>query len=165
MSAATEYERRRQELDAAFWEKTERSSGCWLWTGALANRKGHRNAYGQLQRRGRLLLAHRVAYERAVGPIPDGMMVCHHCDQPRCIRPDHLFLGTPADNMHDMIDKGRQRWVTVAGEQNGRARLTQAQVDAIRVSGETPLGLAARFGISRSTIYSILRGRSWGVLR
>lgn len=79
--------------------------GCWEWTGATTWGYGEVNRQGISGRR-----VHRLAWEFAYGPIPDGLMVLHRCDNRSCVRPDHLFLGTAADNMHDMIAKGRASW-------------------------------------------------------
>lgn len=84
-----------------FWPHVAKSAGCWEWTGSR-----HRNGYGQFYYRGPAM-AHRVSWELANGPVPDGMLVCHRCDNPPCVRPDHLFLGTQADNLVDMVSKGR----------------------------------------------------------
>lgn len=83
----------------------EPNSGCWLWTASL-DRKG----YGHMVVDGRLMPAHRLAYERYVGPIPAGLLACHKCDVRCCVNPDHLFIGTHADNMQDMVRKGRGRY-------------------------------------------------------
>lgn len=75
----------------------------------MATGNTFRNGYGQIEHCGRALRAHRVAYELANGPIPLGMVICHSCDNPRCVNVDHLFIGTQADNMADMVAKGRKR--------------------------------------------------------
>lgn len=89
-----------------FWSKVDQSGDCWEWT-AAANRQG----YGKFKARSYVLVpAHRHSWELANGPIPAGMYVCHRCDNPRCVRPDHLFLGTHQDNVTDMMAKGRHRY-------------------------------------------------------
>ena len=96
-------------IPVRFWEKVRKGGGCWLWTG---NR--HRRGYGilGLRREGKRTIsakAHRLSWEIHNGPIPAGMVVCHHCDNPPCVNPSHLFLGTQVDNIRDMVAKGRQR--------------------------------------------------------
>lgn len=93
-------------LSERFWQKVaKQDDGCWVWQGARA---GH--GYGTLKRgeRGLTKLAHRISWELHFGAIPDGMCVCHHCDEPPCVNPDHLFLGTVKDNVGDMLEKGRR---------------------------------------------------------
>lgn len=87
---------------ARFVQRTDDLFGCWLWTGSL------RNGYGQINDgTRRTIYAHRIVWEQTYGPIPPGRCICHHCDERRCCRPDHLFLGTRADNIADMVRKQR----------------------------------------------------------
>jgi ribosomal protein L34 len=85
-----------------FWPKVEKTDGCWLWTGSLIW-----CGYGSFHVGGKQLYAHRVAWEIAYGPIPEGQHVCHHCDNRRCVRLAHLFLGTQRDNLRDASAKKR----------------------------------------------------------
>ena len=101
--------------------------------------------------------AHRVAYELSRGPIPEGMFVCHRCDNRRCIEPTHLFIGTNADNTADRNSKGRQ----AKGERSGAAKLTEAQVIQIRSAAGTHREIAERFGVAPTTIANIRNGENW----
>jgi hypothetical protein len=92
----------RRNLEDRFWEKVDIGPGCWTWRGAR-NTKG----YGRLDFNGPYRVAHRVMWELTHGPIPDGLFVLHHCDNPPCVRPTHLYLGTKADNNGDMWARGR----------------------------------------------------------
>jgi hypothetical protein len=92
-----------QTVADRFWSKVDQSGDCWIWT---ATRSG--KGYGQFGVDGRLVIAHRWAYEAERGSIPPGLFVCHRCDVPACVRPDHLFLGTAKENSEDMVRKGRQ---------------------------------------------------------
>lgn len=87
-----------------FWSLVQKTEGCWLWLGNLES-----GGYGRVWRNRRRVKAHRVAWELTNGPIPDGLFACHHCDNKKCVRPDHIFLGTPADNMQDWTRKGKNR--------------------------------------------------------
>ena len=87
-----------------FWSKVEKSDSCWLWTGSTSKK------YGQITVDGKRIRAHRFSYTLQRGPIPSGLFVCHTCDVPHCVNPDHLFLGTNRDNLRDMTKKNRGRW-------------------------------------------------------
>ena len=124
-------------LAQRFWSKVVKSKhpdGCWVWTGARGSK-----GYGSLARgeRGLTRLTHRISWEMHHGPIPDGMCVCHHCDSPPCIRPDHLFLGTDSDNMRDMNAKGRRGVYGRARVRNYDRRLTAEEL-AIALGEEPP---------------------------
>lgn len=92
------------EIQRRFWSLVRISDGCWEWTGAL-----DKDGYGRHFHRTGAFKSHRYSYEISVGPIPDELHVCHHCDNPACVRPDHLFLGTRSDNMRDCMRKGRAK--------------------------------------------------------
>jgi hypothetical protein len=126
-------------------------NGCWLWPGGL-NQEG----YGQKTIDGKTYKAHRLIYELLIGPIPDGFEVCHSCDRPRCVNPEHLFLGTHADNMRDKVEKGRAR--------GGKGKLTPSKVVEIKerlAAGETKLGLAREYNVDRKTLRKIAAGEIW----
>lgn len=146
-----------------FWEKVipEPMSGCWLWLGATVN-----GGYGVLSLGKRHLLgrAHRLSLEIAGIEIPPGLLVLHRCDTPPCVNPAHLFVGTDADNVADKIRKGRARWGVLHGEDKPQAKLTSAEVVAIREQrqkGATYAEILAAFGISKSQLINILSRRQW----
>lgn len=133
-------------------------SGCWNWTGT-----GSADGYGQLAIGGRTQRAHRLSYSFHFGPIPKGMHVCHRCDNRRCLNPDHLFLGTNADNMADKVSKGRQ---SCTGGRKGAshtlAKLTDGDIVAIRAAtGISQRKLAKQYGVSQVNICFIRSGRAW----
>lgn len=139
-----------------FWDKTNKNgpNGCWEWMACL------RRGYGILSVNKRAQLAHRFSWELHNGPIPKGMHICHHCDNPKCVNPDHLFIGTHQDNMQDMVAKGR----AVKGERVGGSKLSETQVRVIRNYlnvGVLEKCLARSFGVSRSTIGDIKHRRIW----
>jgi hypothetical protein len=146
-------------LAPRLWARVEKASGdgCWEWNGSRTG-FGH----GQIGTgSGRTVYTHRLSYELAHGPIPDGLCVLHRCDNPPCCRPDHLFLGTRSDNMADKVAKGRQQ----RGERAGNAVLTEEKVMAILAAyatGEFPvLTLANEYGANEATMRAIVNGQTW----
>lgn len=132
--------------------------GCWEWSGAKVPQ-----GYGLIKRKdGAQLRAHRVAYELAYGEIPAGMFVCHRCDNPRYIRPSHLFLGSHAENMADMVIKGRA--ARMVGDRNGSAKLETEAVVSIRSSIGSYSRIARQYGVSPSAVGLIKRRERWAHL-
>lgn len=131
-------------------------NGCWNWLGS----KG-KAGYGRIICKGKSIRVHRISYAARYGEIPDGFSVCHICDNPRCMNPDHLFLGTHAENMADRTAKGRSPGRRNPGATNGRSILSEGDVRMILDSSETHRMLAARYGVSRSTISMLKSGRTW----
>lgn len=144
------------EVEERFWSRTlAGADGCRLWLGAR-NLQG----YGKLSVEGRFVAAHRFAWERTNGSIPSGMFVLHRCDTPACVEPEHLFLGTAADNTHDMLNKGRE----ARGTRVGGAKLNDAAVDAIRnaaVAGFPQKVIANLYGITQPHVSNLVHGKRW----
>lgn len=146
----------------------EPNSGCWLWS-AMADRDG----YGRFHADGKMVGAHRFSFEVYVGPIPGDLHVLHRCDEPSCVNPAHLFLGTNADNVADRDAKGRQAIGDrnasrlyperrPRGEGHANAKLTSAQAAAIHAAqGETGKSVAARLGVSETLVSRVRRGKAW----
>lgn len=139
-------------LEGGYQAVTE--SGCWIWMRTLS-----RDGYG-IARRQR---AHRISWLAHRGAIPGGLFVLHRCDVRCCINPDHLFLGTHADNTADRISKGRssRRKSSQQGERSNSARLTPQDVLFIRNSTLTQKALARCFGVHRTTIHKVRANKSW----
>jgi hypothetical protein len=166
-------------FEQRFWERVDKSGECWLWTGAT-----FRRGYGAVKREGKQLKAHRVAWEMHFGRLPQGALIMHHCDNPPCVRPQHLFPGTPADNMADKVTKGRQATgdritahrTVLRGDQHpshrhperfrnewrrkGDARLAE-QAKALYAQGRSKLSIAKSLGIGWATVARILNGTHW----
>lgn len=141
-----------------FWPKVAiMPNGCWEWTGAL-NKDGY-GKFGMPGAPGGWVLAHRVAWELQVGPIPRGLSVLHRCDNRKCQRKEHHFLGTQSVNQRDMVQKGRA--VSRVGEQHGRARLTEEAVREIRRSHLSDDALAAKFNVSTGAIWRVRHFETW----
>ena len=139
--------------DQAIQSRIEKvASGCWEWTG-----RRDADGYGIAWVGGKKSVASRLAYETYVAPIPVGMAVCHKCDNPPCVNPDHLFVGTTADNIHDSVRKGRFS----RGEKIYTAKLTEADVRDIRNSPGNLAELASKYGVHQNTIRRVINGRAW----
>lgn len=152
-------------VQVPFWDYVQKTDGCWLW---LAGSSG---GYGRYRFKGHNLSAHRVSFLLVHGEIPPGMCVCHRCDTPLCVRPDHLFLGSKADNNADRHAKGRSKnlfapgqdhpHTKCSGEKSWFAKLSDRDVSEIRARrgrGELHREIAASFGVNPATISRIARG-------
>jgi len=163
-----------------FWERVAKSDGCWEWTGPGSHGGYGRASYGVR----RIALAHQVSWVLAHGSLDTGVWcVLHHCDNPCCVRPDHLFVGTKGDNARDMASKGRQflqrnpkamsghkHWarrrpeLVMRGEEHARAELTEEQVVRLRervAAGETRRAVAQSLGVHEATVARIASGGAW----
>ena len=143
-----------------FWANAIVKDGCWGWTG-YRNTKNY--AAMLSQDLGRSIGAHRISWVIHNGPTPDGMCVCHHCDNPECTNPDHLFLGTYKDNIRDMMNKGRQSF-RPPGSANPQAKLTEEQVLEIRSLHDQGVGyrnLSKRFSMGETVIWRIVKRKKW----
>lgn len=144
--------------DEKFWSHVDKAGECWEWTGGK-----ERDGYGQFRLpNGHRQAAHRYAWEWEHGePVPTGLVVMHKCDNPGCVNPDHLQVGTHADNMQDRNGKGRQ----ARGVRHGNAKLTPDDVRTMRAlyakQGVTQVYLSKRFGVARSHVQRILAGERW----
>ncbi len=139
----------------------DEKSGCLLWKKSVS-KKGYGKIH--LSNPTRFCRAHRISYEVFIGPIPKGMFVCHKCDNPRCINPDHLFLGTPKDNTADMIKKRRTNFLFKRGGKHERAKLTESNVVQIRemaLCGYSQSEIAIKFNVMVGTVSRIIRRKRW----
>lgn len=135
----------------------EPTSGCHLWAGAVSS-----SGYGSFTYMKRTVKAHRFSYELFKGPIPPGLLVCHHCDNPVCVNPDHLFIGTDADNVADRNRKGRhQTKYSPKGSAHGQTRLMESDVMHIRQKVLKNCEYAKMYKVAASTITHIQNGKSW----
>jgi len=154
---------KKRPLAVRFWEHVDKTGSCWLWTGSK-----DKDGYGGFTDENRRnIRAHRASWIIHFGPIPTGMNVCHKCDNPPCVRPDHLFLGTYQDNTIDMVNKGRHggggKGVS-RGSRNGCAKLNEQQVLKIRDlldKGEKTDIIAAKFKVYWLTIFNIKHRKTW----
>lgn len=136
-------------LGDVFWKHVDRTGDCWVWT-------GHKNkwGYGQITVMKKSFGSHRVSWEMQHGAIPEGLEILHSCDNPACVRPDHLFAGTQSENISDSVAKGRQI---------GNRKLTIEQVKEIRLLRLTATSteIASKYGVGRNTIEQIWSGETW----
>lgn len=145
-------------LPQRFWDKVNKTDGCWLWTAGKFH-YGHGQFWLNESRPNER--AHRLAWEDRNGPIPEGLCVCHKCDTPACVNPDHLFLGTQGDNNADRNAKGR----TCIGTRHPSSKLTEDAVRKIHSLREARLSqrrISKAVGVSQTLVWRVLSGRSWG---
>ena len=143
-----------------FWEKVEKTDDCWLW---IAAKDGC--GYGLFRDNGKTHRAHRFIYQSIHGDIPKGLHVCHACDTPSCVNPDHLWLGTNLDNIADKTAKGRTRAGISLGEANGQSKLTETSAAMIKTclkAGYSQSAIADAFNVSRWLVQNISNGDVWG---
>lgn len=146
-----------EKLVRWFWTRVKKGSGCWEGTGAKI-----KSGYGMIRVGEHRTGAHRFSYQLAYGSIPPGYQVCHRCDNPMCVNPAHLWIGTNAENMADRDAKGRK--VIVSGERAGRTKLTEQQVREIRrrvADGQSLRLTASVYGVHHTTILAISKRWSW----
>ena len=147
-SRACQASRERRSPEEAFWLRVNKTETCWMWTGAKIPR-----GYGNFLCQRKRVYAHRYSYEIHIGPITEGLFVLHRCDQPACVNPEHLFLGTHLDNMRDMRIKGRAPSTKLSAEDVLQIRELSKTL--------TPAEIAMRFTVSDTAIRKILTRRSW----
>jgi len=135
-----------------FEEKFTKTEGCWEWQAAFGNQ-----GYGHFWYEGRPRPASQVSHLLFIGPIPTGMYVLHRCDNRKCVRPDHLFLGSAAENAADMVAKNRQ----AKGTALGTAKLTDDQARAIRYDARSHRKIGADYGVSHTVVWQIKTGQIW----
>lgn len=146
-------------LEEKLWSRVNKSPGCWLWTARSKTTSG----YGKIKHDGVTMMAHRVSWELVNGPVPTGLCVLHDCpggDNPLCVNPAHLWLGTQSENTKDRHRKQRD----ARGERQWKAKLTDIDIIAIRSArsaGETTVSLAKRFGVAQPNISDICLRYTW----
>ena len=145
-----------------FWSKVTKTDSCWLWRGSR-----WKNGYGEAYVAGKRKRAHRVAWELTNGTIPIDMLVCHKCDVKLCVNPDHLYVGTVADNNRDMIERRQHGMFTKPDAYRGKSRVSKLTWRAVRAireklnAGKDCADLAKEHSVHISTIQCIRRCRTW----
>ncbi len=173
------YSSSRRHTPETFWNRIEKTEGCWIWHGDT-----QKYGYGRLNYHRKLYLAHRLAWILTNGPIPKGKYVLHRCDNPPCCNPDHLYIGTPADNVRDMIERNRMARgdskhvkkgldhyyhktpeKRLRGERHGMSKLNEAAVLSIRDrfarKEASAIQLGKEYGVDRSLIYMVAKRQIW----
>ncbi len=143
-----------------FWSRVDKGPECWEWTGALTNNKKGLG-YGRINLKGSYHLAHRISYRMKHGAIPNGLCICHTCDNRLCVRPSHLFIGTHKDNMIDCCTKGR----IANGSRSATSKLTETQVKAIQKDTRLHKEIAKDYGVDNSIISKIKTRKIWKHVR
>lgn len=158
-----------------FWEKVNKNGPipahqphlgkCWIWTGAKCS-DGYGSIFSGFKRK--VVSSHIGAWVLSVGTIPIGICVCHHCDIPECVRPDHLFLGTRKDNSQDMLRKGRGESARRYGPENNKTKLKAYQVERIRKiyyeDGDSLSEIAEEYNVTIQSIWAIVHWRNWNYI-
>ena len=145
----------RKPVDERFWANVQQSKSvndCWLWTGNITV-----HGYGFMSVEGKIWPAHRLSYTMHYGPIPDGLLVCHACNTPRCVRPNHLYLGSDKDNARDKV-------LSMPLALRTRGKMTSSTVKKIRnmaTQGVSKHAIAKRFGLSYTTVWAIVTRKTW----
>lgn len=150
----------KKSLRQRFEEKFNVTPGCWAWTASRS--KSRYLEYGQFNDGTGMRGAHRVSYKLYVGQIPAGLQVLHRCDNPVCVNPDHLFLGTNDDNVKDKVAKGRAS--KMPGDLHPRRKLSSADIIAIRADTRIQKAIAADYGVGQTHISAIKSGARWSHL-
>jgi len=155
------------DLNARFFSKVDKTAECWIWN-AARQALNYKSGYGVIRvyinGKRTMIGAHRLSYIMHHGELDNNLFVCHTCDNPLCVNPDHLFLGTQKDNIHDAVLKGRHFHAELPGELNPAAKLTEPLVEGIKLLHKEGFGtsrLARMYGVHRTTIQKIMRNKTW----
>lgn len=148
-------EANKKDVMKRFFSFVKKTKGCWNWIGDIGV-----GGYGRIWYNGKTVKAHRLSYEKFIGPIPEGILICHTCDNPKCVNPKHLFLGTHQDNNSDKTNKDRQ----AKGNTSGMSKLTEAQVMEIKKllhSGMQVFEITKMYPVTWGAISCIQKGKTW----